>query len=258
MHPCADHSVTCRGTITKNNLVAVAHAFPYNPAGTASNASFMSFLRRRFGGGGGGDDSEISTPELSREPSPGPDGKFKRPANLRLITAEQLQTLKKRGQHKKRRNFWVFGLGGIFGLLLAGFFASSNDMIDLSSLEGVNLESIMEALPDNFVKSAQQMQVRATFASYRGGLDGRFCGLRGIEADCPNSVEIRKRRRKLRFLRRRSSRAETRHQSQTPCYHDPRCHLHGSGILGHGRRVETVLSQETVGVVDDDARARPR
>jgi phospholipid:diacylglycerol acyltransferase len=118
----------------------------------------MSFLRRRFGSGsaGAGDDSEISTPDLSREPSPGPDGK--RPANLRLITAEQLQTLKKKGQHKKRRNVWVFGLGGLFGLLLAGFFASSNDMIDLSSLEGVNLESIMEALPDNFVKSAQQLQ----------------------------------------------------------------------------------------------------
>jgi phospholipid:diacylglycerol acyltransferase len=115
----------------------------------------MSFLRRRFGGGGGDGDS---TPDLSREPSPGPDGK--RPPNVRLITTEQLQTLKKKGKHGKRRNAWVFGLGGIFGLLLAGFFASSNDMIDLSGLESLNIESIMEALPDNFVKSAQQLQVR--------------------------------------------------------------------------------------------------
>jgi phospholipid:diacylglycerol acyltransferase len=117
----------------------------------------MSFLRRRFGGGGAG--GEDSPKALSREPSPGPDGK--RPANLRLITAEQLSTLKQKGTHKKRRNIWVFSLGGIFGLLLAGFFASSNDYIDLKSLENVNLESIMEALPDNFVKSAQQMQVRS-------------------------------------------------------------------------------------------------
>jgi phospholipid:diacylglycerol acyltransferase len=117
----------------------------------------MSFLRRRFGGGGAG--GEDSPQALSREPSPGPDGK--RPANLRLITAEQLSTLKQKGTHKKRRNIWVFSLGGIFGLLLAGFFASSNDYIDLKSLENVNLESIMEALPDNFVKSAQQMQVRS-------------------------------------------------------------------------------------------------
>jgi phospholipid:diacylglycerol acyltransferase len=154
----------------------------------------MSFLRRRFGGGGG-DDSEISTPELSREPSPGPNGK--RPANLRLITAEQLSTLKQSGKHKKRRNVWVFALGGIFGLLLAGFFASSNDMIDLKSLENVNLESIMEALPDNFVRSAQQLQVRGTSASYAKGPNFSKYKLRGIVADCRNSVENRTRGREL-------------------------------------------------------------
>jgi phospholipid:diacylglycerol acyltransferase len=185
----------------------------------------MSFLRRRFGGGGA-DDSDISTPELSREPSPGRDGK--RPANLRLITAEQLQTLKQKGKHKKRRNVWVFGLGGLFGLLLAGFFASSNDMIDLTSLEGVNLESIMEALPDNFVRSAQQLQVRGVSASYAKGLDNRTYKSRGIEADFPNPVENRTRRRELRFFRRRSPRAETRHKSQTSRYNDSRRHLHGS------------------------------
>ena len=118
----------------------------------------MSFLRRRFGGG------ESST-EPSREPSPAlldaaaasaPD----RPANLRVVTAEQLHTLKKKGRRGKRKNAWVFGLGGIFGLVLAAFFAGNNDYIDLPSLEGMNLESIMEALPANFVRSAQQLQVR--------------------------------------------------------------------------------------------------
>ena len=180
------------------------------------NFVYMSFLRRRFGGGsaGAGDDSEISTPDLSREPSPGPDGK--RPANLRLITAEQLQTLKKKGQHKKRRNVWVFGLGGLFGLLLAGFFASSNDMIDLSSLEGVNLD---------FVKSAQQLQVRDISASSKNRLHYSNYELSGIEADCPNSVENRTRRRKLRFLRRRPTCAKTRHKSETSRYNDSWRHL---------------------------------
>lgn len=202
-----------------------APTFPRITPPRRYNFVYMSFLRRRFGGGsaGAGDDSEISTPDLSREPSPGPDGK--RPANLRLITAEQLQTLKKKGQHKKRRNVWVFGLGGLFGLLLAGFFASSNDMIDLSSLEGVNLESIMEALPDNFVKSAQQLQVRDISASSKNRLHYGNYELSGIEADCPNSVENRTRRRKLRFLRRRSPCAETRHKSETSRYNDSWRHL---------------------------------
>lgn len=114
----------------------------------------MSFLRRRFGGGGG----DESPSEILREPSPGRDGK--RPSNLRVITAEQLHTLKKKGKHGKRRNVWVFGLGGLFGLVIAGFFASSNDLIDMKSLENVNLESIMEALPAGFVRNAQDLQVR--------------------------------------------------------------------------------------------------
>lgn len=89
---------------------------------------------------------------------------------MRLITEEQLATLKRQGTHKKRRNFWVFTLGGIFGLVVAGFFASNNDMIDLTSIGEMNLESILEALPDNFVKSAQQLQVRRLLLYIRGDL----------------------------------------------------------------------------------------
>lgn len=114
----------------------------------------MSFLRRRFGGGD-------TSSEPSREPSPNPSAS-ERPSNLRVITAEQLHTLKKNGKGKngKRKNAWIFGLGGLFGLVMAAFFAGSNDLIDLKSIEGMNLESLMEALPANFVRSAQQLQVR--------------------------------------------------------------------------------------------------
>jgi phospholipid:diacylglycerol acyltransferase len=116
----------------------------------------MSFLRRRFGGGGSSDTSS----EPSRDPSP--NANAERPSNLRIITAEQLHTLKQGGKskHGKRKNAWVFGLGGIFGLMIAAFFAGSNELIDLKSIEGMNLESLMEALPANFVRSAQQLQVR--------------------------------------------------------------------------------------------------
>ena len=121
----------------------------------------MSFLRRRFGGGD-------TSSEPSREPSPNPSSS-ERPSNLRVITAEQLHTLKQKGKSKngKRKNFWVFGLGGLFGLVIAAFFAGSNDLIDLKGIEGMNLESLMEALPANFVRSAQQLQVR-TVHTHKG------------------------------------------------------------------------------------------
>jgi phospholipid:diacylglycerol acyltransferase len=113
----------------------------------------MSFLRRRFGGASSNNDSPT---ELSREPSPAPGQT--RPSHLRVITADQLHTLQKKSK-SKRKNAWVFGLGGLFGLLVAGFFASSNEMIDLKSLENMNLDSILDALPASFVSSAQQLQV---------------------------------------------------------------------------------------------------
>lgn len=117
----------------------------------------MSFLRRRFGGN---TNDPVSSPEASRTPTPDPD--HQRPANLRVITAEQLHTLKKgaKGKNGKRKNFWVFVLGGLAGVMAAAFFAGSNDMIDLTSLEGVNLESILDALPAGFLREARELQVR--------------------------------------------------------------------------------------------------
>ncbi|OSS49374.1 hypothetical protein B5807_05593 [Epicoccum nigrum] len=139
----------------------------------------MSFLRRRFGGGD-------TSSEPSREPSPAaaaPNASG-RPSNLRVITAEELHTLKQgsKKKHAKRKNAWVFGLGGLFGLVIAAFFAGSNDLIDLKSIEGMNLESLLEALPDNFVKSAQQLQKQerdaVNYDSFAIGMHARQQGIR--------------------------------------------------------------------------------
>ena len=110
----------------------------------------MSFLRNRFGGG-----KDNSSADVSRDPTPDPD----RPQVLRVVTEEKLNTLKKRPKPSKRRSFWTFGLGGVFGLVVAAFFAQSNDMIDLSGLENVNLESLLEVLPAGLVQDAKKLQV---------------------------------------------------------------------------------------------------
>ncbi|KAJ4346356.1 phospholipid:diacylglycerol acyltransferase [Didymosphaeria variabile] len=138
----------------------------------------MSFLRRRFGGGS----KEDSSTDVSREPTPDPD----RPANLRLITAEKLHTLKKGAKVKngKKKNFWIFTLGGLAGVMAAAFFAGSNDMIDLSSLEGVNLDSILDALPQGFLRDAQQLQKQerdaVNYDSFAVGLHARSQGISAV------------------------------------------------------------------------------
>jgi len=111
----------------------------------------MSELRRRIVNVFVGGDSPASTPSISRENSPSPD-------DYRVVPAQQYKSLtKKKGS--KRRNFWIFGLGGLFGIVLAGFFASGNDMMDLAMLRDMNLDSILDVLPAGLIKDAQDLQV---------------------------------------------------------------------------------------------------
>lgn len=111
----------------------------------------MSELRRRVVGALTGD-SPTSTPSTSRDASPAPGEDY------RVVPTKQLQKLtKKKGS--KRRNFWIFGLGGVFGILIAGFFASSNQMIDLAAFGDMNLDSMFDMLPAGLIKDAQDLQV---------------------------------------------------------------------------------------------------
>lgn len=140
----------------------------------------MSGLRRRiFGVGPGEDDSPAST----RAPSPAPTTRSRSPANnetsdragdeLVSVPFRKLERLNsyvtqahersksrpKTVRGRKRRNIWIFGLGGLFGLVMAGFFANSTDVIDLSYLKEMNLDSIMDVLPAGLVREAHELQV---------------------------------------------------------------------------------------------------
>ncbi|KAI9702162.1 MAG: hypothetical protein M1820_006244 [Bogoriella megaspora] len=103
-------------------------------------------LRRRLLG------APEDSPEPSREPTPGPDEEY------RVVDAKKLHKLSKARTSSKRRHAWIFVLGGLFGLFLAGMFASNNDMIDLPSLTDMNLDSLMDVLPAGLVKDARDIQ----------------------------------------------------------------------------------------------------
>ncbi|KAF2134385.1 LACT-domain-containing protein [Dothidotthia symphoricarpi CBS 119687] len=143
----------------------------------------MSFLRRRFGAAE--DDSSV---EVSRESSPAPTPTSDEPADLRLVTAERLQALKKKSKDKrgKRKTAWIFGLGGLFGLCVAAFFVGSNEMIDLKALQDVNLESVWEALPTAFIRDAQKLQKQEREAvNYDSFMVGLHARKQGIKAHHP-------------------------------------------------------------------------
>lgn len=113
----------------------------------------MAELRRRIFGTSS---SPAATPEPSREGSPAGSDDY------RIIPAKKLQKLTSSSKSKgsKRRNFWIFGLGGLFGIVVAGFFASSNDMMmDLASLKDMNLDSLLDVLPAGLINDARDLQV---------------------------------------------------------------------------------------------------
>lgn len=105
----------------------------------------MNTLRRRTGALRRGE-----TP--SREETPDSE-------DLRVVSAKKLHRLTHQPPGRKRKMFWIFVLGGLFGLVLAAFFANNSDLIDLASLVDVNLETLMDVLPAGLIKDAKEFQV---------------------------------------------------------------------------------------------------
>ncbi|KAL6721198.1 phospholipid:diacylglycerol acyltransferase [Lecanora helva] len=102
----------------------------------------MSTLRRRFLGD--------TSSEPSRDPSP-VNGE-----PVTVIPASQLQKLKTKSR-SKRRTTVIFGLGGLFGIIVAAFFAQQHDVINLEGLVDFNLESLLDVIPAGIVNDAKDI-----------------------------------------------------------------------------------------------------
>ncbi|PVH87849.1 LACT-domain-containing protein [Cadophora sp. DSE1049] len=57
----------------------------------------------------------------------------------------------------KRRTGLIFVLGGLFGILVAGFFAGRSDLIDFPELGDLSMDSLMDVLPAGFVRDARDL-----------------------------------------------------------------------------------------------------
>ncbi len=105
----------------------------------------MSALRRRILGD--------SSTDPSRDPSPSKD------EPLTLIPSAQLSKLKHR--KSKRASWLVFGLGGLFGILVAAFFAQRHDVINLEGIVDFHMESLLDVIPAGIVNDAKDITVSA-------------------------------------------------------------------------------------------------
>ncbi len=107
----------------------------------------MASLRRRILG-------DSSSTEPSRDPSPA------KGEPVTLVPASQLKKLTSNRRWSKRRQGLLFGLGGLFGVIVAALFANHHDVINLEGLLDVNLESLLDVIPAGIVNDAKDLTVR--------------------------------------------------------------------------------------------------
>lgn len=93
--------------------------------------------------------SETAT---SREPSPD---------NQQREVTSIFKVIHKRPKTRRRKTTAIFLLGSLFGIIAAGFFAKSNDLIDLPlpELKELSVDSLFEVLPAGFVKEMRDLMV---------------------------------------------------------------------------------------------------
>lgn len=122
-----------------------------------------SDLRRRIFGVGTPD----STPDISRDPSPAPNRSGQGDSeDYKVIPTKKLEQLTKKVKStkgRKRRNVWIFALGGLVGVIIAGIFAtptgSLDKLVDLAGLEHMNLDSLIDVLPGGMIRDVKDLQV---------------------------------------------------------------------------------------------------
>jgi phospholipid:diacylglycerol acyltransferase len=103
------------------------------------------------------------------------------------VTAEKVELAPvskiKKGRQKggKRKYGFIFGLGGLFGIVLAAFFAQQNDMISMDMLEGLSLDSLTDVIPAGILREASDLhkheKAAVDYDSFSAGLKLRKEGI---------------------------------------------------------------------------------
>ncbi|KAL3475011.1 Lecithin:cholesterol acyltransferase-domain-containing protein [Aspergillus californicus] len=86
----------------------------------------------------------------------------------------------------KRRSGLIFLLGGIFGIFCAVLFANQQDVISLDSLMDLNLETLMDVIPQSIMRDAREFsQNERDTVSYDAFSVGLLLQEQGVEAKHP-------------------------------------------------------------------------
>ena len=99
-----------------------------------------------------------------------------------VAPTRRVQVVEQAPKTRKRRNTFIFLLGGLCGLLAAGFFAKSNDLIDFPEFGDLSMDSILDVLPAGLIRDMRDLvqgerEVTDAYDSFSVGLKARADGL---------------------------------------------------------------------------------
>ncbi|MCJ1475129.1 hypothetical protein MMC13_003789 [Lambiella insularis] len=132
----------------------------------------MSALRRRFLGEPSTEPSRNATPEKDEE--------------HRLIPISKLRDLtQKTHKSRKRRNGVIFGLGGLFGIMVAAFYVKHQDVVSLNGFMDTKFyEGLLDVIPAGIVKEATDLQKQereaTNYDSFSVGLHLQSQGIKAL------------------------------------------------------------------------------
>ncbi|EGS19378.1 phospholipid:diacylglycerol acyltransferase-like protein [Thermochaetoides thermophila DSM 1495] len=139
-------------------------------------------LRRR--GPTGNDTPSETTPA----PTPTPrGGSSSREANDPTFKPNSSSHGHHRPKARKRKFTGIFLLGSLFGIIAAGFFAKSNDLIDFPEFGELSMDNLLDVLPAGLVKDMRDLIVgeRAFLESYDSFAVGLKVRSEGLSAYHP-------------------------------------------------------------------------
>lgn len=116
-----------------------------------------SELRRRVAKGKGkgkakGDGDGDNIPTISSEDVIPVDGQTE------VKPGDEVKVVQ--GHHRRKRKLGaIFLLGSLFGIIAAGFFAKTNDLIDFPEIGELSVDNLLDILPAGLVKDVRDLVV---------------------------------------------------------------------------------------------------
>ena len=114
-------------------------------------------------------DSQLSAETPSRDESPdesldtrpahGADKTAKGKSRTKAKDHDGAATVTTKPKTRKRRNTFIFLLGGLCGIVAAGFFAKSNDLIGFPEIGDLSMESLLDIMPAGLVRDMRDLVV---------------------------------------------------------------------------------------------------